>query len=43
MIKIRIAEEGDWDQIWPIVHEVFQSGATYAYAPGFQSQRIGVG
>ena len=33
MIDIRRAGENDWDQIWPIVHEVFQSGATYAYPP----------
>jgi ribosomal protein S18 acetylase RimI-like enzyme len=30
---MRRAEEKDWDQIWPIVHEVLQSGATYAYSP----------
>ena len=30
---IKIAEEKDWDQIWPIVHEVFGNGDTYAYPP----------
>jgi L-amino acid N-acyltransferase YncA len=34
MIKIRVAEEKNWDQIWPIVHEVFENGDTYAYPPG---------
>ena len=33
MIEIRRAEEKDWNQSWPIVHEVFQSGDTYAYPP----------
>jgi L-amino acid N-acyltransferase YncA len=33
MIKIRISEEKDWEQIWPIVQEVFQSGTTYAWSP----------
>jgi len=33
MITIRTAEATDWDQIWPIVREVFQSGTTYAYPP----------
>jgi len=30
---IRKAVEADWDQIWPIVNEVFSRGDTYAYAP----------
>ncbi len=34
MIKIRIAEKKEWEQIWPIVHEVFENGDTYAYPPG---------
>ena len=33
MITIRTAEAIDWDQIWPIVQEVFQNGTTYAYPP----------
>ena len=38
MIEIRNAEEKEWDQIWPIVHEVFMSGATYAYPPATNRQ-----
>jgi len=33
MISIKKAEIKDWDKIWPIVQEVFQSGTTYAYSP----------
>ena len=33
MIEIRLAEDKDWVEIWPIVREVFQSGTTYAYSP----------
>lgn len=30
---IRLAIEEDWNGIWPIVHEVLQSGDTYAWPP----------
>ena len=33
MIEIRKAVTADWNQIWPIVHEVFARGDTYAYSP----------
>ena len=33
MITIKKAAKKDWDQIWPIVQAVFQSGSTYAYPP----------
>jgi len=33
MVTIKKAAKKDWDQIWPIVQEVFQSGTTYAYPP----------
>lgn len=33
MIQIRRATESDWEQIWPVVHEVFSRGETYPYSP----------
>ena len=33
MIEIRKAVAADWNQIWPIVHEVFARGDTYVYSP----------
>jgi len=33
MIEIRKAVAADWNQIWPIVNEVFARGDTYAYSP----------
>lgn len=33
MIVIRKAVAADWNQIWPIVNEVFARGDTYAYSP----------
>ena len=32
-IECRIATEGDWDAIWPIVSEVVRRGDTYTLAP----------
>jgi ribosomal protein S18 acetylase RimI-like enzyme len=32
-MEIRKAQEKEWEQIWSIVQEVFESGDTYAYAP----------
>lgn len=37
-MEIRKAQEKEWEQIWSIVHEVFKSGATYAYAPATSSE-----
>lgn len=34
MLEIRNAEKEDFDNIWPIIHEVFQKGDTYAFSPG---------
>ena len=36
-MEIRKAQDKDWEQMWPIVHEVFMSGATYAYPPATNS------
>ncbi len=33
MLVIRPYEEQDWPQVWPILHETFAAGDTYAYAP----------
>ena len=33
MIKIRKAVDADWDQIWPIVHDVLAKGNTYSFSP----------
>lgn len=33
MLKIRKAESEDFDGIWPILHEVFSQGDTYAFSP----------
>lgn len=32
-MTLREANVSDWDQIWPIFHEVVSAGETYAYAP----------
>ena len=32
-IVCRIATDGDWDEIWPIVSAVVRRGDTYTYAP----------
>lgn len=34
MVKIRNAADADWNHVWPIVQETFDSGDTYPYAPG---------
>lgn len=31
--RIRRADLADWDQIWPIWHEIVAAGDTYTYAP----------
>ena len=33
MTAIRIAEDSDFDSIWPIFHEIVAAGDTYAYEP----------
>ena len=33
MIKIHLSTKKDWEQIWPIVHDVLSRGDTYAYSP----------
>ena len=35
-IECRIATDGDWDQIWPIVSEVARRGNTYTFAPDIE-------
>lgn len=32
-MKIRAANPGDFDQIWPIFHEIVSAGQTYAFEP----------
>lgn len=32
-MQIREANSTDWEQVWPIVHEVIQAGETYGYDP----------
>jgi ribosomal protein S18 acetylase RimI-like enzyme len=39
MLEIKKAKNEDWDQIWPIVQEVFRSGATYAYPPETKTEK----
>jgi len=31
---IRVAEDGDFDAVWPIFKEIVSAGETYAYEPG---------
>lgn len=33
MLIIRKALETDWEEIWPIVHNILKKGDTYAYPP----------
>ena len=33
MIDIRLATQADFAEIWPIIHEVFNRGDTYPFAP----------
>lgn len=33
MITIQHACEQDWEDLWPLVHEVFASGESYPYSP----------
>ncbi len=33
MLKIRVAEDKDFEAIWPIFHEVVSGGDTYAFSP----------
>ena len=33
MIEVRRATEADWEDLWPILHEVFIGGDTYPYHP----------
>lgn len=37
-MTIREATEEDWDNIWPIFHEVVAKGDTYAYHPDTKKQ-----
>ena len=37
-MSIREATEEDWEQIWPIFHEVVAKGETYAYDPDTKKQ-----
>lgn len=37
-LKIREATEDDFDEIWPIFHEVVSAGDTYAYPPDTSQQ-----
>jgi len=34
MLEIRPATDDDFADIWPIIHETFQSGETYPFPPG---------
>jgi L-amino acid N-acyltransferase YncA len=33
MLEIRLAGKKDYESVWPIIHEVFQKGDTYAFSP----------
>jgi len=33
-IVIRRFEAGDWTGVWTLLHDTFEKGDTYAFAPG---------
>ena len=37
-MTIRVAQDEDWDQIWPIFEEIVKAGETYAYERDIQKQ-----
>ena len=40
MVEIRRATEADWEDIWPIVNEVFSRGDTYPYPPNTEKEKV---
>jgi hypothetical protein len=40
MVEIRRATEADWEDIWPIVNEVFSRGDTYPYPPHTEKEKV---
>lgn len=37
-MEIRIYQETDWSQVWPIIKKVFRAGETYAFTPEITEQ-----
>jgi L-amino acid N-acyltransferase YncA len=37
-MEIREFTEADWPQVWPIVRDIIQAGATYTYDPAMTSE-----
>lgn len=40
MIVIRKAEGSDFEQIWPILQEIFQKGETYTFSPDITREEV---
>lgn len=39
MVEIRRVTDADWEDIWPVVHEVFSRGDTYPYSPDTEKNK----
>ena len=33
MLEIKLANDEDYAQIWPVIHEILRAGDTYPFAP----------
>lgn len=40
MIRIRRFEPADWPSLWPLLHDTFAAGDTYAFAPDSSEEDI---
>jgi ribosomal protein S18 acetylase RimI-like enzyme len=40
MLRIRSFEEVDWPAVWPLLHDTFTAGDTYAYSPDSSEAEI---